>query len=176
MGPASKQQALEERPRSIRALFGLDGTRNATHGSDSLASAAREISFFFNLGTAAAAAAGPADLLASRRDALAPLTSSLSSPQPLGPAGAASMLSPVKAPTALVSPTKQKNRRNRPPQALPAINISNADMALMEAYASTEVTPLLNSITRGLVLNRPADAADYVIRELTLQKQKKGPN
>lgn len=31
----------------MRALFGTDGTQNATHGSDSPASAEREIKFFF---------------------------------------------------------------------------------------------------------------------------------
>jgi hypothetical protein len=41
----------------MRALYGLDGTRNSCHGSDSPASAAREIKFFFpdlKLDTAAA--------------------------------------------------------------------------------------------------------------------------
>lgn len=33
--------------RSLRALYGTDGTQNATHGSDSPISAAREIKFFF---------------------------------------------------------------------------------------------------------------------------------
>jgi nucleoside diphosphate kinase len=33
--------------RSLRALYGTDGTRNATHGSDSAGSAAREARFFF---------------------------------------------------------------------------------------------------------------------------------
>ena len=32
---------------SLRALYGTNGTRNATHGSDSPASAAREIKFYF---------------------------------------------------------------------------------------------------------------------------------
>lgn len=34
-------------PCSLRALYGTDGTRNATHGSDSQASAERELNFFF---------------------------------------------------------------------------------------------------------------------------------
>jgi nucleoside-diphosphate kinase len=34
-------------PSSLRARFGEDHTRNATHGSDSPASAARELGFFF---------------------------------------------------------------------------------------------------------------------------------
>ena len=32
---------------SLRALYGTDGTQNATHGSDSPQSAAREIEFHF---------------------------------------------------------------------------------------------------------------------------------
>ena len=40
-------QAKAEDPSSIRAKYGTDGTQNACHGSDSTASAAREISIFF---------------------------------------------------------------------------------------------------------------------------------
>ena len=37
----------ETAPNSLRALYGTDGTRNATHGSDSSQSAARELEIFF---------------------------------------------------------------------------------------------------------------------------------
>eukprot|EP00698_Gefionella_okellyi_P003007 TRINITY_DN12834_c0_g1_i1.p1 TRINITY_DN12834_c0_g1~~TRINITY_DN12834_c0_g1_i1.p1 ORF type:complete len:602 (+),score=193.38 TRINITY_DN12834_c0_g1_i1:39-1844(+) len=47
MGPTNTQTAQRDAPNSIRARFGTDGTRNATHGSDSVASARREIAFFF---------------------------------------------------------------------------------------------------------------------------------
>ena len=47
MGPTNSLKAREEAPTSLRALFGTDGTRNATHGSDSTTSAARELEFFF---------------------------------------------------------------------------------------------------------------------------------
>jgi adenylate kinase len=47
MGPTNTLVARKQAPSSIRARFGVDGTRNATHGSDSEASAFREISFFF---------------------------------------------------------------------------------------------------------------------------------
>jgi len=50
MGPTNTQKAQETAPNSIRALFGTDGTRNATHGSDSSASAARELDLFFGVG------------------------------------------------------------------------------------------------------------------------------
>jgi len=47
MGPTNSAKARLEAPESIRALFGTDGQKNATHGSDSPPSAAREIKFHF---------------------------------------------------------------------------------------------------------------------------------
>ncbi|KAK9720076.1 hypothetical protein K7432_004369 [Basidiobolus ranarum] len=47
MGPTNSEKAREEAPNSIRALFGTDGSKNATHGSDSLESSAREIGIIF---------------------------------------------------------------------------------------------------------------------------------
>lgn len=48
MGPTNTFTARETKPESLRARFGSDGTRNATHGSDSELSAAREIAFWFS--------------------------------------------------------------------------------------------------------------------------------
>lgn len=47
MGPTNSEKARASDPACIRAKFGTDGSKNATHGSDSPQSAAREISFFF---------------------------------------------------------------------------------------------------------------------------------
>lgn len=47
MGPTDSDVARDQAPDSLRALFGTDKTRNATHGSDSRESAAREIAFLF---------------------------------------------------------------------------------------------------------------------------------
>lgn len=47
MGPTNSLVARQTHPWSLRARFGVDGTRNTTHGSDSLASAARELALFF---------------------------------------------------------------------------------------------------------------------------------
>mmetsp|Transcript_32618 Transcript_32618/g.45260 ORF Transcript_32618/g.45260 Transcript_32618/m.45260 type:complete len:303 (-) Transcript_32618:154-1062(-) len=47
MGPTNSEKAREAEPDCIRAKFGTDGTKNATHGSDSQSSALREIRFFF---------------------------------------------------------------------------------------------------------------------------------
>lgn len=46
-GPTNSEKAREISPKSIRALYGEDGSHNAVHGSDSLASAAREIDLLF---------------------------------------------------------------------------------------------------------------------------------
>lgn len=47
IGPTNTQTACQEAPKSLRALYGTDGTKNATHGSDSCESAKRETDFFF---------------------------------------------------------------------------------------------------------------------------------
>lgn len=46
MGPTNTMVAQAEAPKSLRAKYGSDGTRNAVHGSDSELSASREIDFF----------------------------------------------------------------------------------------------------------------------------------
>ncbi|KAI8593828.1 nucleoside diphosphate kinase [Geranomyces variabilis] len=51
-GPTNSNTARETSPKSIRALFGTDGSQNAVHGSDSPASAAREIGIVFGAGAA----------------------------------------------------------------------------------------------------------------------------
>ena len=47
MGPTKVLKAIYERPDSIRGRYGLTDTRNATHGSDSVDNAVKEIAFFF---------------------------------------------------------------------------------------------------------------------------------
>uniref|UniRef100_A0A670JH70 NME/NM23 nucleoside diphosphate kinase 6 n=1 Tax=Podarcis muralis TaxID=64176 RepID=A0A670JH70_PODMU len=47
MGPTRVFRAQHTDPESIRGSFGLTDTRNTVHGSDSAASASREIAFFF---------------------------------------------------------------------------------------------------------------------------------
>lgn len=47
IGPTNVEKARDEAPTSIRARYGTDNTRNATHGSDAIESAAKEITFYF---------------------------------------------------------------------------------------------------------------------------------
>ena len=48
LGPTDPKTAKKESPGSIRALYGVEGPRNACHGSDSLTSAQRELDFVFS--------------------------------------------------------------------------------------------------------------------------------
>ncbi|TYZ66470.1 hypothetical protein PybrP1_011310 [[Pythium] brassicae (nom. inval.)] len=50
MGPTNALVARDTHPWTLRARFGIDGTRNATHGSDATSSARRELQFFFGGG------------------------------------------------------------------------------------------------------------------------------
>ncbi len=53
LGPTDPERARAEAPGTIRAAFGPDITQNAVHGSDSPASAARELDLFYGPGGAA---------------------------------------------------------------------------------------------------------------------------
>ena len=47
LGPTDPTDARRDYPRSVRAQFGANVTRNACHGSDSVEAAQRELNFFF---------------------------------------------------------------------------------------------------------------------------------
>merc|ERR1711902_438304 len=47
MGPTNFETAKKEAPNSIRALYASSMTKNASHGSDSVESAKRELEFYF---------------------------------------------------------------------------------------------------------------------------------
>ncbi|KAJ3101241.1 Thioredoxin domain-containing protein 3 [Phlyctochytrium bullatum] len=63
-GPTNSEKARETSPNSIRALFGTDGSQNAVHGSDSPASATREIEVVFGGGEKAHGTVGVQKTLA----------------------------------------------------------------------------------------------------------------
>lgn len=48
IGPTNSNKAREEAPKSLRAQFGTDGTKNACHGSDAPNTAERELDFIFS--------------------------------------------------------------------------------------------------------------------------------
>merc|ERR1719167_1223880 len=47
MGPTNFEVAKQEAPQSIRALYASSMTKNASHGSDSVSAAVRELDFYF---------------------------------------------------------------------------------------------------------------------------------
>ncbi|KAL9228499.1 hypothetical protein vseg_004075 [Gypsophila vaccaria] len=49
IGPTDAEKAKVTHPQSIRAMCGSNAERNCVHGSDSVQSASREISFFFDV-------------------------------------------------------------------------------------------------------------------------------
>ena len=48
IGPTNSLTAKEKAPNSLRALYGIDGTKNACHGSDAPETAKRELDFVFS--------------------------------------------------------------------------------------------------------------------------------
>ena len=86
MGPTSTADAKDKAPASIRARFGTDHTMNASHGSDSTESAARELGFWYVTlggGWGVGDVAGGLECLqwpATRDQLLAPLSPQLTSP------------------------------------------------------------------------------------------------
>ncbi|KAE9293845.1 hypothetical protein PF008_g24695 [Phytophthora fragariae] len=76
MGPTNSIKARETHPWTLRARFGVDGTRNATHGSDASTSAARELCFFFGSAVSVSSAA-------SKLPDVAPLTAQTMAQRPM---------------------------------------------------------------------------------------------
>ncbi|RLN47963.1 hypothetical protein BBJ28_00001681 [Nothophytophthora sp. Chile5] len=83
MGPTNSLKARETHPWTLRARFGVDGTRNATHGSDSSASAARELRFFFG------SALSPSSISIHTMDLPADLTARAVAQRPIVVSGSA---------------------------------------------------------------------------------------
>ena len=176
IGPTNVEKAREMRPDSIRAIYGLDGTRNAVHGSDSSASAIREISFFFSMGGI------PPRILQKNNSLISPGVS-MDGLSLVGQGGSnmsspirPSSLSPVKAPKGgkpltYNTPTK-KYSELQPESHLPVM--SKADLSIMELYANYELDPILKGLLQKLMENRPPDVIEYAIRELSEMKPKTG--
>lgn len=147
LGPTNLEKAKATRPDSVRALFGIDGTRNACHGSDSPASAQRELSFFFSVGGIAPAIISRTPVIPYPKSSLSPVKSPSRSPLPLP--------SPNKGKAALGSTVSDQ---------VPMM--SRTDIALMQSYASYELDPVLKALLQRLMLARPTDVLDAAIKEL----------
>ncbi|OON14942.1 nucleoside diphosphate kinase family protein, partial [Opisthorchis viverrini] len=70
IGPANSVKARSLVPTSLRALYGTDDQQNALHGSDSIASAEKEIRFFFQDSSLTNAAGSDAKLLHMRNEGI----------------------------------------------------------------------------------------------------------
>ncbi|KAJ1563104.1 Thioredoxin domain-containing protein 3 [Cladochytrium tenue] len=104
-GPTNSEMARETAPESVRACFGTDGSQNAVHGSDSPASAAREIAVVFG-DTAAGAASASAAPAAEK------------APAPTPPAGSArALVAPSPARASSTSAGAALRRASKPASA-----------------------------------------------------------
>jgi adenylate kinase len=138
IGPTNSINASAHAPFSVRGKFGIDGTRNAIHASDSVASAIREIGFFFQYGhNSTSGGRGKFE----------------QSTKPLG---------------GVTDPNDPRNlvpRHARKVHQLPTI--SRRDIAVMSKYAYEQVDPLMNILMKKLLLERPTNVSDYCLNELT---------
>lgn len=147
IGPTNVEKAKNERFDSIRAMFAFDGTRNAVHGSDSQASASRELGFFFSIGTFHSPPVAPIPD-ANIGVTVNPITSIASVPVPVN---ASNKLSPIVS----------QSKKTKGP------GISRNDISKMQAYASEELNPIMISLVRNLVVARPKQVEDVAISKLT---------
>ena len=157
IGPTNLEKAKETRPDSLRAKFGIDGTRNACHGSDSRRSAAREIYFFFSVGGV------PPEILP-----LPEIPETLNS----SPTKLDSPLSPVRPPRTVKSMSSSPPGNNLVSSTIP--KMSRTDIALMQAYANYDVDPVMKNLLLKLMISRPDDVIDFAIMELN--DMKRNPN
>lgn len=147
MGPTDRTTAVNERGNdSIRALYGMDGTRNAVHGSDSLQSANRELQYFFTFGPLSASSSN--SFGSPTRPGLPPLHHT-----PIRPPGNGNS-----------SPTKKS--AHLPP-------MSRVDVNLMQNYNLHEVNPVMGPLLSKMMISRPKDVTEFAIHELQKLQEKK---
>ncbi|KAJ3132964.1 Thioredoxin domain-containing protein 3 [Geranomyces variabilis] len=156
-GPTNSNTARETSPNSIRALFGTDGSQNAVHGSDSPASAAREIGIVFpNAAAAIAASAQPAQAGASTAG-IVPRPPSTARPTAAG-SRAASTTNLKKSTTALAGSraTSQKNVAGAAPPAAGSKPASRASSVAALSKSATGSKPASRIQSRADLASKTA--------------------
>lgn len=143
IGPTNSEVAQAQKPESVRGLYGVDGQRNAVHGSDSSTSAQRELEFFFSFGTGG----GQLKSLASSAETIKLTPGPQSGDTDTG-AGSIPLV-----------------RHARKVHTLPTI--SRKDMMLMTDFAYREIDPMMQSLMQSLLIERPTNVAQFAAAELT---------
>ncbi|KAI8468215.1 MAG: nucleoside diphosphate kinase [Monoraphidium minutum] len=141
IGPTNPLDARGKAPECLRALYSSDGTRNAVHGSDSPASAAREARFFFprlHLGgpVALSADAAAAFVAEKLQPTLAKALTALAKAKPSSDKARAPPLPPPRTSEALsfLAHWMLDNNPNKPRLVLP----EGAAAAAAEAAAAAQ--------------------------------------
>jgi adenylate kinase len=154
IGPTNYKKAQDERPDSIRAKFAIDGTRNAVHGSDSEASARRELAFFFSVGQIEPSLY------------MSPLGQE--SPIPFDPVAVPAENGDVSIGDSFNAPKRYASKVRTVP------SISNGDLMLMEAYANYDVEPVMKNLLQQLMIKRPEDVTGFALQQLANMHLKAG--
>ena len=161
LGPTNPDKAKREDPKSLRALFGLDGTRNGTHGSDSSESARRELSFWFNtsrvsVGRSTVRRTEPrsGELRRSLFDESACSANSSTRDAPIAKPGAFLML-----PTPTLSNSLRSSQSSSSPQTMDAL-----------AYLKEFVDPIMAPLLQRILAARPDNVNSYVREDLAGRK------
>ncbi|KAK9764196.1 hypothetical protein K7432_008496, partial [Basidiobolus ranarum] len=152
MGPTNSVKAKEAAPKSIRALYGTDGSKNAVHGSDSFSSASREIKIVF--GNADSASNGAKKPTRSPVMRAAPpngsrATTTQAKPRPVSVSDATTAKRSVRpaAGSTTASATAPK-RSSMPPSGRSPITGEQAKVAASKDGTRTRVPSTLRTATK----------------------------
>jgi nucleoside diphosphate kinase len=141
IGPTDLNKCRAERGDSIRALFAMDGTRNAVHGSDSPEAALRELKFLFGIGSHAPVVYPPTSQRALRWE----------------------------PPKPIVSPEKPPSASFIAKQGGPKFNIR--DHKKMARYLRTNIDPVVKGLVQRAMIKKPSNMLDFAMTDLAEQKR-----
>lgn len=148
IGLSDFHQCKNERPDSIRGKYAVNGRMNTVHGSDSIPSSVRELSFFFPL--------------YSRAQSQKAILTSVSNYSSAGQ----NMLAGADRSNRIAREAKRRERN----AAAQEFNISKH--ANMLTYLNDEVNPLLRDLVESVIVKRPKDITGFLIKTLA-ERQKK---
>ena len=158
LGFTNSEKARLERPDSIRALYGLDGTRNAMHGSDAATSAAREVAFFFSVG-------GTTKSRSSVSIAPSPEPAVSPSPEPMGGSHSSFRYGEEEEEYSNLAKVAKKKKNKFAP------TMSLRQYGEMAHFLESDVDPIIKGLVERVLLKRPKDVLTFAMQDLAEQQR-----